>query len=193
MFKDMKPGLQMLILDKSASPMKCHTGKVIKVSPPRVEMQKTDGPIPFPSFQMQDRVVDLTVEYDGKTQTFVVPENSNVAYGDSVTIACNEEPIIGEVKSRMRESADIVDSYEYHKANIEECRSILASLSPQYADTQNQDRRLSALEGDIGEIKDMLRSFMERRNENVGFDESGTRMDARRLPARRQQQAPEGV
>lgn len=155
----------MLILDKSASPMKCHTGKVVKVSAPRVEMPKADTPLAFTTFQMQDRVVDLTVEYDGKTNTFVVPENSNVAYGDAVTIACSEEPIIGEVKSKMKESADIVDSYEYHKANIEECKSILATLSPQYADTQEQDKRLSALEGDIGEIKRMLLSMMKKKGD----------------------------
>lgn len=165
MFKDLKPGLQMLILDKSAVPMKCHTGKVVKVSAPRVEMPKVDGPMPFSNFQMQDRVVDLTVEYDGKTSTFVVSENSNVAYGEAVTIACSEEPIISEVKSKMKESADIVDSYEYHKANIEECKSILATLSPQYADTQEQDKRLTALEGDIGEIKDMIRSLMKKKGD----------------------------
>ena len=165
MFKDLKPGLQMLILDKSATPMKCHSGKVVKVSMPRVEMPKMDGSVPFPSFQMQDRVVDLTVEYDGKTSTFVVPENSNVAYGDAVTLACTEEPIVNEVKSRMKESADIVDSYEYHKANIEECKSILATISPQYAESKEQDKRMSALEGDLAQIKSILLSMTKRKGD----------------------------
>lgn len=165
MFKDLKPGLQMLILDKSATPMKCHSGKVVKVSMPRVEMPKMDGSVPFPSFQMQDRVVDLTVEYDGKTSTFVVPENSNVAYGDAVTLACTEEPIVNEVKSRMKESADIVDSYEYHKANIEECKSILATISPQYAETKQQDKRMTALEGELAEIKSILLSMTKRKGD----------------------------
>lgn len=165
MFKDLKPGLQMLILDKSATPMKCHSGKVVKVSMPRVEMPKMDGSVPFPSFQMQDRVVDLTVEYDGKTSTFVVPENSNVAYGDAVTLACTEEPIVNEVKSRMKESADIVDSYEYHKANIEECKSILATISPQYAESKEQDKRMSALEGELAQIKSILLSMTKRKGD----------------------------
>lgn len=165
MFKDLKPGLSMLILDKSATPIKCHSGKVVKVSLPRVEMPKMDGSVPFPSFQMQDRVVDLTIEYDGKTQTFVVPENSNVAYGDVVTIACSDEPIVNEVKSRMKESADIVDSYEYHKANIEECKSILATLSPQYADNQEQEKRMTAIEDDLADIKDMIRSLMKKKGD----------------------------
>lgn len=155
----------MLILDKSATPIKCHSGKVVKVSMPRVEMPKADGSMPFSSFQMQDRVVDLTIEYDGKTITFVVPENSNVAYGDAVTISCSEDAIISEVKSRMKESADIVDSYEYHKANIEECKSILATLSPQYADNQEQDKRMTAMEEDIADIKDMIRSLMKKKGE----------------------------
>ena len=165
MFKDLKPGLQMLILVKSATPIKCHSGKVVKVSMPRVEMPKADGSMPFSSFQMQDRVVDLTIEYDGKTITFVVPENSNVAYGDAVTISCSEDAIISEVKSRMKESADIVDSYEFHKANIEECKSILAGLNPQYADTQEQDKRMTAMEEDIADIKDMIRSLMKKKGE----------------------------
>lgn len=165
MFKDLKPGLQMLILDKSATPIKCHSGKVVKVSMPRVDMPKADGSMPFSSFQMQDRVVDLTIEYDGKTSTFVVPENSNVAYGDAVTISCSEDAIISEVKSRMKESADIVDSYEFHKANIEECKSILAGLNPQYAGTQEQDKRMTAMEEDIADIKDMIRSLMKKKGE----------------------------
>ena len=165
MFKDLKPGLSMLLLDKSATPIKCHSGKVVKVSMPRVEMPKADGSMPFSSFQMQDRVVDLTIEYDGKTSTFVVPENSNVAYGDAVTISCSEDAIISEVKSRMKESADIVDSYEFHKANIEECKSILAGLNPQYADTQEQDKRMTAMEEDIADIKDMIRSLMKKKGE----------------------------
>ena len=155
----------MLILDKSATPIKCHSGKVVKVSMPRVEMPKADGSMPFSSFQMQDRVVDLTIEYDGKTSTFVVPENSNVAYGDAVTISCSEDAIISEVKSRMKESADIVDSYEFHKANIEECKSILAGLNPQYAGTQEQDKRMTAMEEDIADIKDMIRSLMKKKGE----------------------------
>ena len=163
MFKDLKPGLQILMLDKSVTPMKCYNGKVVKVSPPRVEMPKMDNPMhPFPSMQFQDRVVDLTVEYDGKTSTFVVSENSNVAYGDMVTISCTEEPIINEVKSKMKESADIVDSYEYHKANIEECKSILATISPQYADNQEQDKRMAAMESDIAEIRRLILSLKEK-------------------------------
>ena len=163
MFKDLKPGLQILMLDKSVTPMKCYNGKVVKVSPPRVEMPKMDNPMqPFSSMQFQDRVVDLTVEYDGKTSTFVVSENSNVAYGDMVTISCTEEPIINEVKSKMKESADIVDSYEYHKANIEECKSILAAISPQYADNQEQDKRMAAMESDIAEIRRLILSLKEK-------------------------------
>lgn len=165
MFKDLKPGLSMLILDKSATPIKCHNGKVVKVSLPRVELPKADAPLSFNAFQMQDRVVDLTIEYDGKTNTFVVPENSNVAYGDVVTIACNDEPIIAEVKSRMKESADIVESYDFHKANIEECKSILATLSPQYADNQQTEQRMSAMESDLADIKDMIRSLMNKKGE----------------------------
>lgn len=166
MFKDLKPGLQILILDKSVTPMKCHTGKVVKVSSPRVEMQKMDNPMqPFPIQQMQDRVVDLTVDYDGKTSTFVVQENSNVAYGETVTISCSDDAIIAEVKGKMKESADIVDSYEYHKANIEECKSILASLSPQYADTQEQDKRMTAMEDDLAEIKRMLLALTKKKGD----------------------------
>lgn len=161
MFKDLKPGLQVHMLDKSAMPMKLYAGKVVKVSLPRVEMQKPDGMMqPFPNFQ--DRVVDLTLEYDGKTSTFVVPENSVVAYGDAVTLACSEEPIINEVKSKMKESADIVDSYEYHKANIEECKTILATISPHFADNQEQDKRMKALEGELAEIKSLLLSMKKK-------------------------------
>lgn len=55
-----------------------------------------------------------------------------------------------------------MDSYEYHKANIEECKSIIANLNPQYAEAQDHDRRMNAMEDDIAEIKKILLSLKRK-------------------------------
>lgn len=72
MFKDLKNGFQVCLLDKSQKTPVYKIGNVVSVSAPRLDSRPMPpGQIPSP-MMYSERVIDLTVECDGQTNTYVV-------------------------------------------------------------------------------------------------------------------------
>lgn len=154
MFKDLKPGFQVSLLDKSGKVPQYHIGTIVGVSEPRIDQMKQ---MPFGQpMSYADRVIDLTVEFDGKTQTYTVPEQSNIASVASLTLACTSEPIANEVRALLKHSQSVIESMPQHEEVVKQCASILEELHPASADT----KRLDKLEESVGEMKGMLEQLV---------------------------------
>lgn len=113
--------------------------------------------------QLQDRVMDLTIEVDGKSMTYVVPENQNVAMANGITLACSVDPIMNHLNAMKRTSTDIVNSVDKNKEIIEACDSILEDINPTFKQTKDQDRKIKNLEEKVDrmgssfdELKELL-------------------------------------
>lgn len=154
MFKDLKQGFQVSLLDKSGKVPHYYIGTIVGVSEPRIDQMKQQ---PFGQpMSYADRVIDLTVEFDSKTQTYTVPEQSNVASVASLTLACTAEPIANEVRAMLKHSQSVIDSVPHHEEVAKECESILEELHPASADT----KRLDKLEESVGEMKGLLEQLV---------------------------------
>lgn len=159
MFKDLQKGYQVYLLDKSEKPIKYSVGTVVSVSPARFDERQTSQfgqPISY-----ADRVIDLTIEFSGKTQTYTVPEQANVASAGMITLAVSTEPILNEVRARHKDSCDHIDNVPLHEENKKVCESIMEELSPVYADNKAQSERLDKLELSVGEIKAMVAQIVQ--------------------------------
>ena len=154
MFKDLKQGFQVSLLDKSSKVPHFHIGTIVGVSEPRIDQMKQ--PVFGQPMSYADRVIDLTVEFDGKTQTYTVPEQSNVASVAALTLACTAEPIANEVRAMLKHSQSVIESVPHHEEVAKECENILEELHPASADT----KRLDKLEESVGEMKGMLEQLV---------------------------------
>lgn len=157
MFIDLKKGFQVHCLDTNKIP-KYSLGKVIAVSDPRF-MDQNKG-IYNP---MQNRVVDLTVEVDGETKTYTVPEGQNVAKALGITLSTSIEPVMNELAAIKQNSEEIIGSIDFNKERIEACNVIMEEINPAFKQTREQDRRMDKLEGKVDrmeksfdELKDLL-------------------------------------
>ena len=157
MFKDLKKGYQVYTLDTSGVP-KFFMGTVVNVSEPRFAQSQLGQ-----YQQLQDRVMDLTIEVDGKSMTYVVPENQNVAMANGITLACSVDPIMNHLNAMKRASTDIVNSVDKNKEIIEACDSILEDINPTFKKTKDQDRKIKNLEEKVDrmgssfdELKELL-------------------------------------
>lgn len=139
MFKDLKKGYQVYTLDTSGVP-KFFMGTVVNVSEPRFAQSQLGQ-----YQQLQDRVMDLTIEVDGKSMTYVVPENQNVAMANGITLACSVDPIMNHLNAMKRTSTDIVNSVDKNKEIIEACDSILEDINPTFKQSKDQDRKIKGL------------------------------------------------
>lgn len=91
MFRDLKKGFQVYTLDTSDVPV-FRMGNVVNVSEPRFQQPQMGQMGQYQ--QLQDRVIDLTVEINGSSMTYVVPESRDVAMSNNITLACSVDPIM---------------------------------------------------------------------------------------------------
>lgn len=154
MFKDLKQGFQVSLLDKSGKVPHYHLGTIVGVSEPRIDQIKQ--PTFGQPMSYADRVIDLTVEFDGKTQTYTVPEQSNVASVAALTLACTAEPIANEVRAMLKHSQSVIESVPHHEEVAKECKNILEELQPAPADS----KRLDKLEGKMDKMEGLLEKLV---------------------------------
>ena len=83
MFRDLKKGFQVYTLDTSDVPV-FRMGNVVNVSEPRFQQPQMGQMGQYQ--QLQDRVIDLTVEINGSSMTYVVPESRDVAMSNNITL-----------------------------------------------------------------------------------------------------------
>lgn len=131
-------------------------GTVVNVSEPRFAQSQLGQ-----YQQLQDRVMDLTIEVDGKSMTYVVPENQNVAMANGITLACSVDPIMNHLNAMKRTSTDIVNSVDKNKEIIEACDSILEDINPTFKQSKDQDRKIKGLEDQVAKMGE---SFEELKN-----------------------------
>lgn len=109
MFKTLRKGAQLYILDKTGDP-EVKIGYIDNVTMPR-PMYPTYNPAVSLGTNMQT-VVDLTVRIGEEKKEFVVPSDLSIhTYGD-YTLSENKEAMISEVDSLLQASKDVLDSVE---------------------------------------------------------------------------------
>lgn len=160
MFRDLKKGFQVYTLDTSDVPV-FRMGNVVNVSEPRFQQPQMGQMGQYQ--QLQDRVIDLTVEINGSSMTYVVPEGRDVAMSNNITLACSVDPIMNQLNAAKRTSSDILDSIDKHRRTLEACDSILEEINPAFKQTKDQDRKIKNLEEKVDrmgssfdELKELL-------------------------------------
>lgn len=170
MFRDITKNYTISVLDKSGKTPVFKMGQVVNISPARYEQKPAVGGMQMP----MERVIDLTLEIDGQTMTFVVPENGNVASNQGYTLACDNTFIANEVRAMHRKSMEAIANITFEEENAKACEAILNELNPSYTDTKVQNERLDKLEASLSKmgsvienIEKVLTSSSKRKNHEL--------------------------
>ena len=156
LFKDLKPGYPVFLLRKGDE-IKALQGKTIKVSDPYFPPAQIGQ---MPSMSTAQRVVDVTLEADGVTNTYSIPETLSVTYANNVVLSTDREGILRDVEAMKGQSEEVVRSVERHRSIIEDCEKILEEWNPAFAEKKEQDKRISVIESDVKGMKKMLTDFI---------------------------------
>lgn len=153
MFRDLKQNQHVYLLRRNDG-LHVSEGKVISVSPPHIDPTKIGS--------VNQMLVDVTIEENGKTKMFQIPDNLSVAYCDNneLTISSDRDCFVREVESIKSQALDGVDR---NKATIQQADKILSEYSPAFKEKRDSDERLSRMENtilaqnkSIDEIKTMI-------------------------------------
>lgn len=153
MFRDLKQNQHVYLLRRNDG-LHVSEGKVISISPPHIDPTKIGS--------VNQMLIDVTIEENGKTKMFQIPDNLSVAYCDNneLTISSDRDCFVREVESIKRQALDSVDR---NKATIQQADKILSEYSPAFKEKRESDERLSRMENtilaqnkSIDEIKTMI-------------------------------------
>lgn len=153
-FRDIKQGYPVYILDRQK--FEVAQGKVTSAGFPRLESNPAAG-----KTQM---VVDVVIDGgDGRTASYVIPEALSVTYAGDLVLSTERAGLVGEVEAMASEARKALSMAERHRAVVDKAPELLAELDTEHKAARETDRRLTALEGTLGEMREMMREMMERR------------------------------
>lgn len=159
-FKDIKQNYPVYILDKQE--LTYTQGKVVSVSFPRLDTNKMSQmpsvTNPMASTQM---VVDVTIEANGKTATYTIPESLAITYTGNLVLSTDKDGISREVEALKASAEQVLASVDHQKEVLEKATSLLAQLSPSYREKKETEERFTKLESSVSDIKSMIENFVK--------------------------------
>lgn len=142
LFKDLKPGGIVYVLDRNA--VKVRKGTVGSVTPPHVSTQP--GVIGM--------FVDITVNTEDGTPTYIVNENTVTAYADNnnVVVTTDVNNILAELRAIKVRNEAIIGNIDKYKDDITKCDNLLADLDPVFKKEQDNEKRFAKLEDAVAQL-----------------------------------------
>lgn len=158
LFKDTKQGYPVYLLDKEQ--VRATQGKVVSVSQPRVQAPQVGV---YPQNPLTTSlVVDVTIEADGQTKTYTIPETSSLTYAGQLALSTDKECILREVQALKTASEEALGKMESHKTTIEHCNEVLEEWDTTFAEKRRQDERITGIETAVQNIGKQLKDFIEQ-------------------------------
>jgi hypothetical protein len=156
-FKELRPNNPIHLLDKSDGVKYCQ-GKVLNVGQPRFDTQQMPQPGTMPS--MPNMVVDVTIEANGKTNTYKFAENATVGAVGNMLVSTDKEGVIREIDATIAHCEQYFADKEKMEKEYEESKKLKAELDTAYKEKQENENRFLSIEKTQAEQGDMLKEIL---------------------------------
>ncbi len=162
-FKDLKPGYTVYMLHKDGN-VCISTGKVTAVSSARFPQPSTAN-----LMQTMQMVVDVTIDADGQSRTYTIPDSLAITYaGDTLVIATEREPMLKDIESMKAQAEDELSKTEMRRKMVTQCEAILSEWNPAFKEKRATEERFAKLETSMTDLKSMLSGLIkELKNEET--------------------------
>jgi hypothetical protein len=167
-FKELRPNNPIHLLDKSDGVKYCQ-GKVLNVGQPRFDTQQMPQPGTMPS--MPNMVVDVTIEANGKTETYKFAENASVGGVGNMLVSTDINGVIREIDATIAKDEQYFADKEKVEKEYEQCKKLKSELDPAFKEKQETESRFHTIEKQqeeqgkmLKEQGDMLKKIYEKLN-----------------------------
>ena len=151
-FKDVKQSYSVYILNKQN--MTISDSKVISVSFPHMDMNNK------PQLGQSQMVVDVTVESEGKTATYTIPENLSVTYAGDIVLSTDKQGLLCEVEAMKNSAEKVLESIPRQREIIDKATTLLADLNPIYKEKKQNEERFNKMETSINKLEQTVTNFI---------------------------------
>ncbi len=154
-FKEARSGYPVSVFDKNNITL--HEGKVVSVSAVRTELNKSTG--------LYGAYIDVTIEVNGRTATYTIPEQSSVALAaDGLLMSLDKSLLIPEVEVKISAAKQVLASVEDAKQTIEKAEPLLAKLNPTLKEKQETNERFNKMEQSLDRLTQLVESIVNPKN-----------------------------
>jgi hypothetical protein len=151
LFKDIKQNYPIHIFDKQD--FRYIQGKATAVSFPKLEINPDTG--------KPEMMVSITIEAEGKTATYAIPENLSVSYANGFVFATDKGFLLAEAKAVKANAEQIIASAPKAQKIIDSSPTLFAELDPSFKEKQETEQRFGKIEGSISEMKELMKQQQE--------------------------------
>lgn len=161
MFQNLTQGAFLPILYKNTP--RVVDGKVISVSThmPAFNPQQ-------PLAMMNGPVTDITVQVGNETIPFAgLPANGIVAnFPDKgIFVSTDRNAVLREIEAMAAASKQILESVPTHEKMVRDCEDLILQLNPERKKEAQAAEEMSALQGEVRELKEMLSALLKQDKE----------------------------
>ena len=150
-FKDIKQNYPVHIFDKQE--FRYIQGKATAVSFPKLEIN--------PESSKPEMMVSVTIEANGKTATYAIPENLSVSYANGFVFATDKSLLLAEAKSVKANAEQILASVPKAQKVIDEAPAVFAELDSSFREKQETEQRFGKIEKSISSMEELMKKQQE--------------------------------
>ena len=150
-FKDIKQNYPVHIFDKNE--FRYIQGKATAVSFPKIEVNPESG--------KPEMMVSVTIEAEGKTATYAIPENLSVSFANGFVFATDKSLLLGEAKAVKANAEQIIASVPKAQKIIDDSASVFAELDSSFKEKQETEQRFGKLEKSISSMEELMKKQQE--------------------------------
>lgn len=159
LFNQLKTGDNVYIVEVMGTFKKTteyNIGSVVSVS------KVYDEPLPQGQFQMPNqqrkRVVDITIQCNGESKKFTIPEDRSIITDNSIglTISTEKQDIVNIIQNQYETYKARKESIAKCDEEMSKCQTILDKLNA-YKEPQKDDPKIQELQNEVNELKNIIR------------------------------------
>ena len=150
-FKDIKQNFPVHILDKNE--FRYIQGKATAVSFPKLELNPDTG--------KPEMMVSITIEAEGKTATYAIPENLSVSYANGLVFSTDKSMLVAEAKAVKANAEQILASVPKAQKIIDDAPAMFAELDSSFKEKQETEQRFGKIEKSISSMEELMKKQQE--------------------------------
>ena len=151
-FKEIKPNYPVHILDIQS--VSYYKGRVVQVSFPRYPTPQEVNLVG------KGMVVDVTIEANGRTANYTIPENLRTTYNGNLTISTEADGILKEVENVNRTLEQELSQIDHKKEIYQKTSTLMEELNPVFKEKKETEQRFSNIEGNVNDLKSMMSEIL---------------------------------
>ena len=151
LFKDLKQGHTVHFFNRKTAE---YTQGIIASDPSLPHYQAT----------MPTMVVDVPITINNETKTYSIPESLSTTYYEDTCISTNISDILREIDQLSNQADAAIAAVPKWEDIQQKCSDLRDTLNPEIKEKKLLDQRMTKIESNMSDMKDMFKQFMEKFN-----------------------------